>query len=99
MSSFREGCPLVVLESLASQVPVVSTEIGGVRDIIEHGQNGMLFRLGDITQFKEHLQFLIDHPEERARMGRNGLETILQKFSRDKVMERYEEIYERVRKK
>ena len=47
LSSAHEGLPVVVMEALAAGVPVVSTRVGGVPDLVKHGQNGYLTRPGD----------------------------------------------------
>ncbi|GAA3255664.1 glycosyltransferase family 4 protein [Nonomuraea helvata] len=47
LSSAHEGLPVVIMEALAAGVPVVSTRVGGVPDLVQHGQNGFLTRPGD----------------------------------------------------
>jgi len=98
LTSHREGCPLFVLEALASEVPVVSSSIGGVPEIINSGQNGLLYDAGDSEGLIHSLHFLIENPNLRESMGRRGLQTIVDKFSKETVMGEYKSIYEMVRK-
>ncbi|MBT7237567.1 glycosyltransferase [Candidatus Woesearchaeota archaeon] len=99
LSSYREGCPLFVLEALASSVPLVGTNIGGISGIVNHEESGLLFDQGNMDGLIENLRILIDNKDKRMAMGEKGLEVILNGYSRDVVIEQYRDIYKKVVKK
>ena len=61
-SLWRETFCIVAREALLAGVPVIGSQIGGISDAIQHGQNGYLFPPGDVEALVNYLQRLIDHP-------------------------------------
>lgn len=70
--SLTEGMPLTVLEAMASGLPIVATRVAGTPELIIHGETGMLVEPGDARQLAETIKFLIQHPDEAIRLGRNA---------------------------
>jgi len=68
----RDALPTVLLEALASSVPVVSTPVTGITEIIEHEVTGLLVPERDGTALSQALSTLIESPELRQRLGANG---------------------------
>ncbi len=68
-TSFTENHPLVALEALAARVPVVGYAVGGLPDIIRHGETGLLSSLLDIAALSAHLGRLIGDRGERLRLA------------------------------
>ena len=71
-ASFAEGRPNVVLEAMAIGLPIIAGAISAVSDLIEHGQQGLLFPPGDVSTLAEHMIFLLNHPAERRKLGRGA---------------------------
>ena len=61
-STWHENSPLIVLDALQSKTPVIASDIGGVRDIVQDGINGLLFPMGDVQALQRVLQKAIDQP-------------------------------------
>ena len=75
LSSVYEGLPLAVLEAMAASLPIVSTDVGGVRDIVK--ENGILTENGSCEQLYEAMLDLMEHPEKRLEMGRRSFDEVL----------------------
>ena len=93
MSSRWEGCPMVLLEAMAAQRPVVATDIGGVREIVVQGETGLLVPAGDAAAFAEASLRLLASPAERQRMGEAGRLRMQSRFSLEKMVTAYASLY------
>jgi glycosyltransferase involved in cell wall biosynthesis len=72
LTSQHEGTPNVLLEAMASGLPVVATRVGGVAEIVRHGENGFLVDPGDEEGLCAAVRRLVDDPQLKFGMGRNG---------------------------
>lgn len=94
-ASNREGMPNVILEAMASGIPIIATRIGGVVDLLDD-ELAILTEADDLTSFAGALQdFLDDRPaaQERAKAARQRVE---QHFSHTTIAGRYEALYRRL---
>jgi glycosyltransferase involved in cell wall biosynthesis len=80
----REGIPVVLMEAMASQLPVVSSRLSGIPELIESENNGLLVEPGDASGHADALQRLAASPELRARLGRAGRDTVRRDFDLDR---------------
>jgi glycosyltransferase involved in cell wall biosynthesis len=72
LTSDYEGTPNVLLEAMASGVPVVAMKVGGVPEIVQHGETGLLVEPGDLDGLVMALKQLAEDPARRAQMGRRA---------------------------
>lgn len=93
LNSKSEACPLVVLEGLASGVPVVSTAVGGVPELITHGETGWLVPAGEQEALAEAIVSLIQQPRLRASLAENGRRHVESNFTVEKFMAQWEALY------
>ena len=77
----RDGIPNVLMEAMACRLPVVTTEISGIPELVRHDHNGFLVPQQDPEAFALALAHLLDNPAIRQRLGQTGRETIVQRFS------------------
>ncbi len=69
LPSYAEGVPIAVLEAMAAGLPVVTTPVGGIPDLIGDGRNGLLVQPGDIPALAAAINRLLDDPVLRSAMG------------------------------
>lgn len=82
-SGKREGIPVVLMEAMASGVPVVASRLSGIPEIVRDGENGRLFPPGDATALADVLVELAGDPALRDRLGRAARETAVRDFDVD----------------
>ena len=108
VTSNNEGTPVAVIEAMAAGVPVIATDVGGVRELIsecgirnaqwkrgefEIGERGVLVRKGDVTGFAEGLKYLLEHPEECREMGRQGREYAKENHTLERLVADTDKLY------
>lgn len=95
LTSMAEGLPSVLLEAAACQKPIVSTNVGGVSDIILHNKTGFLvYNLDDSESFVKYVENLINDETLRKRMGKVAFFHVKKKFTLEKVTDAHEKLYE-----
>lgn len=86
-TSYGEGLPRILLEAAASGRPIVATDIPGCRQIVRHGQNGLLVPVGNSIALGEAIVQLIENAPLRAAMGTCGRAIAAAEFSLEQVIE------------
>ena len=92
LPSYREGTPRVITEARAAGLPVVSTDVAGIPEMVLDGETGYLVEPGDVDSLRNRIRDLIESPDLRRKMGertRVGLET----FERETAAEAYRDLY------
>lgn len=93
LSSDNEGTPVSLIEAQASGVPVISTDVGGVKDIVSEGETGFIVPKKDAKAFAEKLQLLIEQKEIRDKMSQNGWNFVRDKFHYTTLVKNMENYY------
>jgi len=91
-----EGLGVVLLEAMAAGVPVIGSRTGGIPDIIQDGENGLLFSPGDDTELADAIIRIITNPTFANRLRNQGLQTIQDKFSWDKITDQFIKEYQTI---
>ena len=81
LSTHSEGMPIAVLEAMAANLPVVTTNVSGLHEVVLHEQTGLLTAADDPHALAEALTRLIDDPNLRRRLGDNGRRRAEEHFS------------------
>lgn len=91
-----EGIPNALKEAMAQGIPVVATDTGGVRELIEDGVTGLLVPQKDSKALEEKITYLIDNPHLQAKLAPAARERIEQEFDIEKLNERLARLYEKL---
>lgn len=89
----NEGLSNTLLEYMAVGLPMVATDCGGNRDLVVNGETGRLIPCGDAEALADALRHLLDHPDERARLGRLARRRVEERHGREAVLDRFETLY------
>jgi len=93
LTSIWEGMPNVIMESMASKVPVISTDIDGARELIDHGINGYLVKSKDVNGMVNTISNIISSYDDIDNITDNAFEKISNDFSIDKMVSKYQDIF------
>lgn len=94
LPSDRESFGLSALEALASGVPVVGSLAGGLPEVVRDGETGVLRRVGDVDAMAEAATDILGEPGRWEAMSRLAAEDARARFARDRIVPRYEAVYE-----
>lgn len=83
LTSLNEGTPLSIIEAQFFKRPVVSTNVGGVKDTMVNGKTGFVSESNDVAAFTNNLRLLINNKELRNKMGEEGYCFASAKFSKE----------------
>lgn len=81
LTSYNEGTPVSLIEAQAAGVPVVTTDVGGVRDVVWDGETGFVVSDFEPVSMAEKMLFVIENQEIRLKMSQNGWNFVEHKFS------------------
>ncbi len=93
LSSKWEGLPLSVIEAMRAGLPVVATDVGGVGELVRHGENGFLVEKGDVEGLMEGIRSLLLQPSLRKIMGERGRRIYLENYTYGRMKEGLIELY------
>jgi len=91
LPSEREGLPKSIMEALNMGIPVVGTNVRGIRDLLVDGA-GKLVPLGSIESLAEAMDWIMDHPAESKKMGQTG-QSQMYTYERDHIFKLHEDLY------
>ncbi len=93
LPSYAEGVPMALLEAMSWGIPVVTTPVGGIPEVVEHDRNGLLVSPGNIAALGEALAKVLGSPAERERLGAAARASIASHFSLEVTLEQLAAIY------
>ncbi|WP_243311804.1 glycosyltransferase [Fundidesulfovibrio agrisoli] len=96
LSSLREGLPNVVLEGMATGLPIAATNVGGIPEVVEQGRTGLLSPARDADALGANLAALLSDEERRASMGSQARAAALETYSMEAMVRRHEELLTRL---
>lgn len=93
LSTHYEGMPLALLEGMAAGCAVIGSAVPGVREVLQHGHDGLLVPEGDATALADALEHLLRHPEQAARLAAHARAAAQAHFDRTLMHQRYEALF------
>jgi glycosyltransferase involved in cell wall biosynthesis len=96
LTSENEGTPVVAIEALAAECPVVATDAGGTATVVRHGETGLLAPIGDIETLATHLARLVREPVWARALGRAGAADVRNRFGTERMVDAVDGLYERL---
>ena len=96
LPSYREGLPTVLLEAAACGCPLITTDVPGCREVVQHRHNGLLVPARDAEQLAQAVAELVADPGFATRLGQAGLNDVRASYSRDAVNETTLSVYQKI---
>ena len=94
--SEKESFGLVLLEAMACGVPCIGTDVGGIPEVISHGENGFIVPLHDVESVAKFALEILTNQDIHNRMKKAAIETVSEKFHSSLIVSQYEKLYEKV---
>jgi colanic acid/amylovoran biosynthesis glycosyltransferase len=80
LPSFAEGLPVALMEAMAMEIPCISTYVGGIPELIRHGEDGLLVPASSADALAEAMERLILSPELRRALAASGRRRVLERY-------------------
>lgn len=80
LPSFAEGVPVVLMEAMASRIPVIASRVAGVQELVEDGISGFAVPPGDVSTLADRIMQLMEDPDLAVQMGRAGRTMVEREF-------------------
>ena len=99
LPSWREGLSKSLIEAASMECSIITTDVPGCRDVIDHGINGILVPVRDVPSLKLAIEFVLLNPELSLKFGRNARKKVLEKFTVSIINKKTMSIYSTLSKK
>jgi glycosyltransferase involved in cell wall biosynthesis len=93
LTSFNEGTPVSLIEAQASGKPIVSTNVGGIANLVQEGKTGFLSPSNDVDAFSANLMRLVDSDFLRHELAGNGVDFVLKNYSHLRLADDMAKLY------
>ncbi len=93
LCSFNEGTPVSLIEAQAGNKPIISTNVGGIENVVKDGETALLVNNNDFNDFHKTLLKIIEDDELRTRLGKNSWEFVKEKFHFTRLIREMSDLY------
>jgi glycosyltransferase involved in cell wall biosynthesis len=93
LPSFWEGLPTVILEAMAAKVPVITTPVGDIPYLIQHGKNGLLFN-HNLNSLDRIISYIFEEPEKLIALSKNAFKFVDKNYNTVTVHKKLFNVYE-----
>jgi glycosyltransferase involved in cell wall biosynthesis len=96
LPSLMEGLPNVLLEAATYKKPIITTNVGGCKEVVQHQQTGLLVKPKDVNELTQALLLLLRDKATRDKLGEDAFNFVASHFSLSKSIEKWEKLYKEV---
>lgn len=96
LPSLTEGLPMALLEAMASELPVIATDVGEIPRVLSDGETGIIVEPKDENSLEDSLCYLLSHKDIALEMGKKGCERVRKDFSSEKMANKYMKVYKKL---
>ena len=96
LPSYTEAMPMSILEAMGYGLPIVSTNVGGIPQLVKHGYNGYLYAPGSIDEMSSSIICLLQDEDKVLNFGKNSFDIIKNDYSLGKHIENIIRVYEEI---
>ena len=91
-----ENQPFSIIEAFAAAKPVIASDLGGMTELVQHGERGLLVPPGNVEALGNAMEWMVTHPEEAKDMGRKARIYALEEHSAEVHYKKLLQVYKRV---
>lgn len=96
LSSLNEGTPVSLIEAQAANNPIISTNVGGIENVVLQNETGLLSDIEDQESYNQNLLELVENDEKRVRMQKRGWTHVKDQYSYQRLVEDVDKLYKRL---
>jgi len=96
LPSLTEGLPMVLLEAMEAGLPIVASRVGGIPEVLDHGQCGLLVPAGEVAPLRDALLTLVENSEQAKIRVQRARERVRAQYSSEAMAQRYLTVYQEV---
>ena len=93
LPSYNEGLPISILEAMSYQMPIIATAVGGIPEVVQHHENGLLIEPGNKQELASAVRFFLSNPEKIETYGSQSYEIVSQRHFPTPVMSALNSMY------
>lgn len=94
LTSLNEGTPVSLIEAQAAAIPIISTRVGGIEDVVVENETALLSDKNDIEDFSKNILCLVENSEKRKQFSKTGPSVVETKFSFKRLVSDMEKLYD-----
>ena len=93
-SLYKEGLPNVLLEAMSMKLPVISTDIAGIPEVVKNDETGYLTTPGNVEEFCDAIEKVWESPENCLKMGENARKLVEEKMNKVEQFDAFREFFQ-----
>lgn len=99
LTSSSEGLPISIIEAMRAGLPVIASDVGGIKELVDEGETGLVIDKDNATALVSALEMILTNEDERIRFSHNARQKYLDAFTFDHMLKKTEQYYEQVMRK
>ena len=96
LPSYHEGFPKVLLEASAMEKAIIASDCAGCSSLIHDQENGLLFPVGQTTALAERIDYLLNRPFLRKKLGQKARQLVVQQYTHQHISTQFWHLYQHV---